>query len=356
MSTRTRITVAVVGMILASCGGGETADETTTTSAAETTDVLTIMSHDSFAGGVTEETFGPFTADTGIEVRVLPAGDAGSMVNQAILTVDNPVADILFGVDDSFLSRAFEAEIFTPYESPLLEDVPDELVLDDEHRVTPIDRGDVCINYDLEFFSGEVPPPLNLEQLTNPEYADLLVVEHPGTSSPGLAFLLSTIATFGEDGWQDYWQDLVDNGVAVARDWDTAYYSESTWWGGDRPLVVSYASSPPAEVIFADPPTDEPITGVIDEGCYGQIEFAGVLAGSQNEAAAGQLIDYMLSPEFQSQVPLSWFVFPANSTVELPQEFVEYTVVPAAPNRLDRDLIEKNRERWIEEWTEIVLP
>lgn len=360
MSTRTRIAVAVVGMILASCGGGETSDETTTTTttttAAETTDTLTIMSHDSFAGGVTEETFGPFTADTGIEVEVLPAGDAGSMVNQAILTADNPVADVLFGIDDSFLSRAFEAGIFAPYESPRLEDVPDDLVLDDEHRVTPIDRGDVCINYDLEFFSGELPPPLNLEQLTNPEYANLLVVEHPGTSSPGLAFLLSTIATFGEDGWQDYWRDLVDNGVAVVRDWDTAYYSESTWWGGDRPLVVSYASSPPAEVIFADPPTDEPITGVVDEGCYGQIEFAGILAGGSNEAAAGQLIDYMLSPEFQEQVPLSWFVFPANSTVELPQEFVEHTVVPAAPNRLDRDLIEENREQWIEEWTEIVLP
>ncbi|MDX1448400.1 MAG: thiamine ABC transporter substrate-binding protein [Acidimicrobiia bacterium] len=362
MSTRTGITLVVVGLIVAACGGG-TADQTTTTEAPTTTSeadelpaVLTIISHDSFAGGVTEETFAPFTESTGIEVEVLPAGDAGSMVNQAILTADNPVADVLFGVDDSFLSRAVDAGIFVPYRSPLLDDVPDELELDPEHRVTPIDRGDVCINYDLEFFSGDLRPPLNLEQLTNAEYADLLVVEHPGTSSPGLAFLLSTIAAFGEDGWQDYWRALVDNGVKVARDWDTAYYADSTWWGGDRPLVVSYASSPPAEVIFADPPTDEAITGVMDEGCYGQIEFAGILSGTGNEQAAELLIDYLLSPEFQAQVPLSWFVFPVNETVELPEPFVEHTVVPASPNRVDPALVEANRERWIEEWTEIVLP
>lgn len=353
MSTRTGTTLLVVGLIVAACGGGTTGDTPTTEDLPE---VLTLISHDSFAGGVTPETFAPFLAETGIEVRVLPAGDAGSMVNQAILTRDNPVADVLFGVDDSFLSRALDADIFVEYASPLLEDVPDELELDPQHRVTPIDRGDVCLNYDLDYFSGDLRPPLNLEQLTNPDYADLLVVEHPGTSSPGLAFLLSTIATFGDDGWQDYWRDLVDNGVKVARDWDTAYYADSTWWGGDRPLVVSYASSPPAEVLFADPPTDEAITGVIDEGCYGQIEFAGILSGSGNERAGELLIDYLLSPEFQAQVPLTWFVFPANETVELPPEFIEYTVVPASPNRLDPSLVEENRERWIEEWTAIVLP
>jgi thiamine transport system substrate-binding protein len=356
MSQRTRITFAVVGLVVAACGGGTTSDDQTTTTERAQPAELTLMAHDSFAGGTTEETFAAFTAETGIEVRVLPAGDAGSMVNQAILTADNPIADVLFGIDDSFLSRALDAGIFTPYRSPLLEDVPDELELDPEYRVTPIDRGDVCLNYDLDYFSDDLRPPFNLEQLTDPAYADLLVVEHPGTSSPGMAFLLSTIATFGEDGWQDYWRALVDNGVKVARDWDTAYYSDSTWWGGDRPLVVSYASSPPAEVIFADPPTGEAVTGVIDEGCYGQIEFAGILAGTDNEEAGGLLIDFMLSPEFQSQVPLTWFVFPANETVELPPEFVTHTVVPAAPNRLDPAMVEANRERWLEEWTGIVLP
>lgn len=361
MSHRTRIaTAVVVGLVLAACTSGaddgdDGGNDVVDTTAPPITDTLTVIAHDSFVAGVTDETFEEFTADTGITVEVLPAGDAGSMVNQAILTKDDPIADVLFGIDDTFLSRALDESIFIPYESPLLSDVPDELELDDLHRATPIDRGDVCLNYDLDYFS-ETRPPLNLEQLANPEYADLLVVESPATSSPGLAFLLSTIATFGEDGWQDYWRSLVDNGVRVVGDWDTAYYAESTWWGGDRPLVVSYASSPPAEVIFADPPTDEAITGVIDEGCYGQIEFAGILAGTPNEEPARQLIDFMLSPTFQSQIPLTWFVFPANETVDLPPEFVEFTTVPSSPNRLDPALIDDSRERWITEWTEIVFP
>lgn len=369
MSTRTTALILAVGMLLTACGDSTDQQDTTTTtpSGATTTTTaeattteadlpgtLTIISHDSFAGGVTDDTFAAFTAETGIEVEVLPAGDAGSTTNQAILTKDNPVADVLFGIDDSFLSRALDENIFHPHESPLLADVPDRLELDPEHRVTPIDFGDVCINYDVSAYAGGAPP-LNIEQLASPEFASDLVVESPATSSPGLAFLLATIATFGEDGWQDYWISLVENGVNIVSDWDTAYYQEFSHWGGDDPLVVSYASSPPAEVIFADPPVEAAPTGVIDETCYRQIEFAGILAGSENVDAAGLLIDFMLSPDFQASIPLTWFVFPANETVELPEEFVEYTVVPASPITLDPALVEENRERWIEEWSELVL-
>ncbi len=369
MSKRTTALILAVGLLLTACGAdGDTTDQqdttttdeaTTTTVAASTTtaelpDTLTIISHDSFAGGVTDETFAAFTAETGIEVEVLPAGDAGSMTNQAILTKENPVADVLFGIDDSFLSRAFDEAIFEPYESALLADVPDRLQLDPEHRVTPIDYGDVCVNYDVSAYSTTAPP-LNIEQLANPEFAADLVVESPATSSPGLAFLLATIATFGEDGWQDYWRQLVDNGVNIVSDWDTAYYQEFSHWGGDDPLVVSYASSPPAEVIFADPPADEAPTGVIDETCYRQIEFAGILAGSDDVEASQLLVDFMLSPDFQESIPLTWFVFPANEAVELPQEFVDYTIIPASPISLEPALVEANRERWIEEWSELVL-
>ncbi len=369
---RTTALILAVGMLLAACG--DTTDQATTTTndvpattgestattnpptttGPELPETLTIISHDSFAGGVTDATFAAFTADTGIEVEVLPAGDAGSMTNQAILTKDNPVADVLFGIDDSFLSRAFDAGIFESYDSPLLTDVPERLRLDDERRVTPIDFGDVCVNYDVSAYTNS-PPPLNIEQLAEPGYASDLVVESPATSSPGLAFLLATIATFGEDGWKDYWTTLVDNGVNIVSDWDTAYYQEFSHWGGDDPLVVSYASSPPAEVIFADPPVDEAPTGVVDETCYRQIEFAGILAGSEHPDAAGLLIDFMLSPTFQETIPLTWFVFPANETVELPQEFVDYTLIPASPLTLDPGLVEENRERWIEEWSELVL-
>jgi len=326
-------------------------DATTTTEAEA--ERVTVLAHDSFAAGVSDETFAAFTDQTGIEVEVIAAGDAGAMVNQAILSKDNPFADLLFGVDDTFLYRAINAGIFTPYQSDGLDLVPDGLELDPEHRVTPIDYGDVCINYDQSVFSGDLVRPLNLEQLANPEFRDMLVVEHPATSSPGLAFLLSTIAVFGEDGWQDFWRDLIDNGVKVVPDWESAYNSEATWRGGDRPLVVSYASSPPAEVIFAEEPIDEAPTGVIDEGCYRQIEFAGVLDGSDNTTGAQALIDFMLTTEFQETIPLTWFVYPANEEAELPPEFVENTLVPAAPLRVDPETIDANRERWIDEWVEI---
>lgn len=367
MSMRTTALILAVGLLLASCAdrsdiepttstdssSSESSTTTTSTTTQETV-VLTIIAHDSFAGGVTDETFASFTRDTGIDVEVLPAGDAGSMTNQAILTKENPVADVLFGIDDSFLSRALNEGIFEAYESPQLTAVDELLVVDEEHRVTPIDFGDVCVNYDIAAFDGR-PPPLNIEQLANPEFAEQLVVQSPATSSPGLAFLLATIATFGEDGWQDYWTRLVDNGVNIVSDWDTAYYQEFSHWGGPDSLVVSYASSPPAEVFFADPPVDTAPTGVVDETCYRQIEFAGVLAGTDHPEEARQLIDFMLSAEFQASIPLTWFVFPANSEVELPPEFIEHTIIPADPITLDPALIEANRERWITEWSDLVL-
>ncbi|MGH8944631.1 MAG: thiamine ABC transporter substrate-binding protein, partial [Acidimicrobiia bacterium] len=222
-----------------------------------------------------------------------------------------------------------------------------------EHRVTPIDFGDVCVNYDKEWFAAnDADVPAGLDDLT--AMAAQLTVEHPATSSPGLAFLLSTIEEYGEEGWVDYWSRLRDGGVTVAADWDTAYYSEFTRYGGNSPLVVSYASSPPAEVIFAEEPTDIAPTGVVEGGCYRQVEYAGVLAGTQYPGAAGRLVDYMLSVDFQEQIPLSWFVFPVNPDATLPQEFVEHTVIPDDPARLSPELIAENREAWIDSWIEVM--
>lgn len=338
---RTVVIIVILGLALMACGESDP-------------DTLTIISHDSFASGVSEETFAAFTAETGIEVEIVPAGDAGSLVNQAILTRDNPLADVLFGVDDTFLSRALDADIFRSHRSDLLDETPVDIRLDEENRVTPIDFGDVCLNYDREVVP-DAQAPRDLADLITEPFRGQLVVESPATSSPGLAFLLTTIAVFGEDGWQDYWRALVENDVEVVSDWDTAYYSSFTRYGGDRPLVVSYASSPPAEVIFSDPPTDIAPTGVVVEGCYRQVEFAGVLAGTEFPEAAGQLIDFMLSVEFQEQIPLTWFVFPANTSTPLPPEFVDHTALPDQPASLDPALIDANRERWIREWTDLVL-
>lgn len=366
---RSSILLVAVAVLAAACGSGTTtttggpttsaAGTATTTAAPTTTEptpkVLNIISHDSFASGVTTDTFKAFTEETGIDVTVLPAGDAGQMVNQAILTKAHPLADVLFGVDDTFLSRALDAGIFEPYTSPLLDKVPAALQLDSQHRVTPIDFGNVCLNYDKAAFTS-LAPPATLEDLTKPAYDGMLVVENPATSSTGLAFLLATIAKFGDNGWQDFWKKLVVNHVAVTPTWDAAYYTNFTRYGGKQPIVVSYASSPPAEVIFSNPKLTEAPTAVVTDGCYRQIEFAGVLAGTKYPKAAEKLVDYMLSRPFQETIPLTWFVYPANSEATLPPEFVKYTVPPKDPVTMDPAKIEANRERWINEWTQIVAP
>lgn len=356
---RRALALLLAAGLAAACGGDDSASvdgASTTTASADPTATIVVVTHDSFA--VSESVLESFTAETGIVVELLPGGDAGSMVNQAILTKGAPQGDVLFGIDNSLLSRAFDEDLFLAYESPNLSAVDPEVQLDDAHRVTPIDTGDVCLNTDIAGLAEVgVPAPTTLADLAQPIYADTLVVENPATSSPGLAFLLATIDEFGEDGWQAYWQSLVDNGVEVAAGWEEAYYgsfSGSAGSSGTRPIVVSYASSPPAEVVFSDPPVTEAPTGVVAASCYRQIEFAGVLAGTEHEAEAQQFIDFMLSAEFQSDLALQMFVYPVTD-VALPDVFVDYGVVPESPYLLDADLVAANRDRWIDEWTDLVL-
>ena len=321
-------------------------------------DRITLMTHDSF--WLPEGAIEAFEAEHDVTVQLLPSGDAGSMVNQAILTAENPLADVMYGVDNTFLSRALEAGIFEPYTSPGLAHVPAALQLDAQHRVTPIDVGYVCLNLDRAAFEGDALPwPETLEDLAGPALAGQLVVENPATSSPGLAFLLATVAAFGEDGWADYWAALRDNDVTVASGWEEAYYGYFSGAGGGEgglPIVVSYASSPVAEVIYGpDPEADVSPTAAVEAGCFEQIEFAGVLAGTEQPKLAGALVDHLLSAEVQAELPLAMFVYPARTDVSLPEAFERHALVPVAPATLDPAVIDANREAWISEWTDIVL-
>lgn len=311
---------------------------------------ITLVTHDSFT--VADDIFSSFTEDTGIVVELLSAGDAGEVVARAVLTAGEPEGDVMFGIDNTFLQRGLDADLFLSYESLLLDTVPTELQLDDAHRVTPIDFGDVCVNYWIDALPGS--EPVSLEDLAEPENAASFVTENPESSSPGFAFLLATIATYGED-WEDYWQRLADGGVTVEAGWSEAYYEQFAAGGGDKSIVTSYATSPVAEVIFADPPVDVAPTGVLLDSCFRQIEFAGVLAGTEHPEAAAKLIDFLLSPTFQADIPLNMFVAPANSEVDLPEAFVEHGVTVENPLILTPTEIEENRALWTERWAEIVL-
>jgi thiamine transport system substrate-binding protein len=321
------------------------------------TDVV-LVTHDSFA--ISPDVKKAFERESGLELRILKAGDAGEVATKALLTAGDPVGDVLFGIDNNLLSRTLDEDVFEPYESPALGQVDSRyLALDPELRVTPIDHGDVCLNYDKAWFEEHgIAPPDSLEDLTRPEYARLLVVENPATSTPGLAFMLATIARYGESGWQGYWRKLRENGVLVVDGWEEAYtarFSGASGSHGNRPIVVSYASSPPAEVIFRAPMPKEAPTAVVEDSCYQQVEYAGVLRGAPNEDGARKLIDFMLSTRFQEDVPLSMFVFPVVPGAKLPPEFEQHAVVPEVPLLVAPNVVEENRERWVDEWTRIVL-
>ena len=342
----------IAALCLTACTSGS-ASFTDATSAGPRS--VTLITHDSF--DVSKDVLREFERTSGIDVEVVPAGDAGQVVNRAILTAGDPEADVLFGIDDNLLHDALDAEVFVPYASPRLDVVPDELELDPEHRVTPIDRGDVCVNVDgAAYSSGDLEAPKGLGDLAMEPYASNLVVENPATSTPGLAFLLATIARYGDPGFEDFWAELRSNGVTIVDGWEQAYFGEFSGAGGGEgthPLVVSYATSPVAEVVFAEGTAPE--NAVLEDTCYRQIEFAGILAGTEHEAEARELIDFLLSRPFQEDIPLRMFVFPVVTDAVLPAVFSDHAVVPEAPLALDPATVAANRRDWVERWTDIVL-
>jgi thiamine transport system substrate-binding protein len=346
---RAGIVLLALALLAGACGDD---DDDTTADTAPDEVTIRLVTHDSFSA--TETVLDAFTEETGIKVEIVPQGDAGAALNASILSKDDPLGDVFFGVDNTFLTRALDEDLFVPYESPALEGVDEATILDDEHRVTPIDHSQVCVNYDKEAFT-DTPPPVTFDDL--PAFAGQLAIENPATSSPGLAFLVATIAHYGEGGWQDWWRQLADGGVTVSNGWEEAYYGEFSGGAGEgtHPLVVSYSTSPPAEVYFADPQPAEAPTGVAEGTCFEQIEMAGILRGTEHEEEAQQLVDFLLSPEFQADMPLNMFVFPVVEDIELPEVFVEHAAVIEEPLSLTPEEIAEHRDRWIEEWTDIVL-
>ena len=319
---------------------------------------LTIMTHSSFA--ISENVLAAFEQANNIKVTFVAGGDTGEALNKAILSKGAPLADVFYGVDNTFLSRALEAEIFEQYGSPMLSNIPDEFHLDAKNRALPVDYGDVCINYDRAFFEkNELPVPASLEDLLKPEYNGMLVVENPATSSPGLAFMLATIKHFGEQGYLDFWRALRANGLVVVNDWETAYYTNFSASSGRGPqtMVVSYATSPAAEVIYADAQIEQSPTASIlgPDTCFRQIEFVGILAGTRNRIAAERFVDFMLGLSFQEDVPLQMFVLPVSPEAFWPDSFHQFITLPTEPATLDPDLIAANRDRWIQEWMQAVL-
>jgi thiamine transport system substrate-binding protein len=373
---RILIGVMLLGLALAACGGQSSggaatsapvaADDQQPTNASAATaeqpaagEKLIVMTHDSF--NISEEVLKAFEQQSGVGIQILKAGDAGSALNKAIISKDSPLADVLFGVDNTFLSRALKAGIFEAYPAPALAGIPDTFKLDASNSLLPIDYGYVAINYDKAALAKDnLQPPASLEDLTKPEWKDKLVVENPATSSPGLAFMLATVGHFGASGsytWLDYWKDLKSNGVLVTEGWEEAYNTQFSGSAGKgpRPLVVSYATSPAAEVFFSEGKLAEPPTGNVLAGSFLQIEFAGILKGTPRRAHAEKFLDFMLSKRFQEDIPLQMFVYPVLPDAALPEVFTKFAQVPEQAASVTPEQIDQNREQWIDAWTKAVL-
>jgi thiamine transport system substrate-binding protein len=343
--------------LMVACGSDGQSDEGTGAEGSGAPAGLTLLTYDAFTE---PEALARFTQDTGITVTVAKGGDAGTLVNKAILTAGRPEGDVLWGLDNTLLSRALSEDVFVPYESTELDALePSAVALVPGHEVTPVDTGDVCLNVDTGWFADKgQAPPATFEDLVDPAYRDTLVVENPASSSPGLAFLLATVAHFGDPGYLDFWEQLRANGVEVVEDWDTAYYSSFTAGGedGDRPVVVSYASSPPATIYYAeDPKPTEPTTASVDATCFRQVEFAGILRGTDHEDQARRLIDFLVGEDLQSELPLTNFVYPVRKGVALPKLFVDFAPPATDPLTVAPEDIAEHRDAGIEAWTDTVL-
>ncbi|MFC4853206.1 thiamine ABC transporter substrate-binding protein [Actinophytocola glycyrrhizae] len=341
MRFRTFLLVGALTVTLAGCSLGGGGDE-------ESARKVVLVTHDSFA--MSDEVMERFTDETGITIDVRKVGDAGALTNQLVLTKDSPIGDVAYGVDTTFASRALDEDVFAEYAPQV--DGPADHGIDDTDRLTAVDLGDVCLNIDPAALAAKgVPEPTGYADLVEPEYKDLLVVEDPATSSPGLAYLLGTIAELG-DGWQDHWRALAANGVQVVSGWEEAYTQEFSGSSGKgpRPIVVSYASSPAAEL----DDQGNPRTKAVLDTCFRQVEYAGVLKGAAHPDDAEKVMDFLLSERFQSQVPEQMYVYPARAGVTLPEAWQKAAPLPADPAELPSAQIQQNRERWIGEWRAIV--
>ena len=350
-SVATAIVLAVSMGTATACsvagGGGDETD-----SAGSKTKTVVVATHDSWA--MSKTVLKEFTEKTGYRVKVEPNGDAGQLTNKLVLTKGSPIADMAYGIDNTFASRAVDEGVLADYTPGDLPASASSYTLSDTAdaaQLTPVDYSDVCVNIDDVWFRRhDLTPPRTLDDLTSPEYRDLFVTPGASSSSPGLAFLLATIAKYG-DGWEDYWKRLMANGTKVTSGWSDAYEVDFTAVGrGDRPIVLSYASSPP----FTIPEGElRPTTSNLPDTCFRQVEYAGVLKDAENPAGAKAFIEFMTQKSFQEALPLNMYVFPVDDRAAVPADWSKYAKPAAHPFEVDPAEVAENRDTWLRDWSDL---
>lgn len=314
---------------------------------------VTLITHDSF--GLSKEVIAAFEAKENLKLALIKGGDAGAMTNRLILTKQNPIADVVYGIDNTLLARALAADILAPYRPKAANLLEKNTLLDSKWRISPVNYGYVALNYDIAWFAAKkLPLPKTLEDFLKPEYKGVLVVQNPATSSPGLAFLLATIKHFGEQKALLWWAGLAKNELKIASGWESAYYSDFSRNGGSRPVVVSYGSSPAAEVFFGDGKTAPTANLLLVGSSFLQIEGAAILKGAKNPELAQKVVDFLLEPSTQKDIPTQMWVYPARRDIALPEIF-SFAQKPSKTANFAPSTIAANEKRWIQAWGKVVL-
>jgi thiamine transport system substrate-binding protein len=344
---------AVAALALAGCSLSTSETEQPGHGADQPKGTVVVATHDSWAAP--KRLLRRFTRETGYAVEIVPAGDAGTLTNKLVLTKDSPIADAVYGIDNTFASRAVDEGVLADHtpEDPVPGADRYALTGAAAGQLTPVDWSDVCVNVDDAWFADhDTSPPASLDDLVAPEYRDLFVTPGATTSSPGFAFLLATIGKYGEDGWEDYWAGLMKNGTKVTSGWSDAYEVDFTGAGqGDRPVVVSYSSSPPFTVPEGG---GRPATSALLDTCFRQVEYAGVVAGAANPDGAAAFVDFLTEVPFQESLPENMYVYPVNADARLPAAWARWAPAADDPWRVDPDRIADHRDEWLRAWGDLV--
>jgi thiamine transport system substrate-binding protein len=313
---------------------------------------LRVLTHSSF--DLPKPLLARFETDNKLKLSIIKAGDAGEMLNKLILTRAQPIADVVYGIDNSLSAKAQAAGVLDAMQSPA---PAGAAVVKMSPGITPVDYGYVTLNYDkASFAKSGLALPKTLEELTQPQYRDMLVVQNPATSSPGQAFMLATIAGMGEAQAFDWWARMRANGLKVVKGWSEAYYTEFSRNGGKRPLVVSYASSPAAEVFYSKEKITEPPTGSLSlkGGVFQQVEGVALVKGGAQREAAARFVEFMRSPAVQEALQTTMWMYPAEKSVAR-AEVMRHAPEPATHDAMPAETIAAKSGEWISRWTKVVL-